>query len=97
MLLNLINLRKTLKIRDHQSMIAGAKALKGKEGKKTEWQVQSKSRRGGEEKKRISRLGNAAETSGELAEWLRLQRKNLNILDLPKRKGWSQSHKVNSW
>ena len=37
------------------------------------------------ELKKNSRLAGAAETSGELAEWRRLQRKNLSIPDLPKR------------
>ena len=36
------------------------------------------------------RFVGAAETSKELAEWLRLQRKNLNILGRLKRKEWSR-------
>ena len=35
--------------------------------------------------------------SGKLAEWRRLQRKNLSILDLPKRKEWPQCHRESSW
>ena len=42
---------------------------------KTEWQGQSDSRRG--EEKRSGRFVGASETSKELAEWRRLQRKNL--------------------
>ena len=38
-----------------------------------------------------------AETSKEHAEWRRLQRKNLNILGLPKRKEWPQCHRESSW
>ena len=33
----------------------------------------------------------------ERAEWRRLQRKNLNILGLPKRKEWPQCHTESSW
>ena len=33
----------------------------------------------------------------ERAEWRRLQRKNLNILGLPKRKEWPQCHRESSW
>ena len=39
----------------------------------------------------------AAETSRERAEWRRLQRKNLSILSLPKKKEWSQCHRESSW
>ena len=42
--------------------------------------------------KRNGRLVGAAETSKERAEWRRLQRKNLSILGLPKRKEWPQCH-----
>ena len=38
-----------------------------------------------------------AETSKERAEWRRLQRKNWNILGLPKRKEWPQCHRESSW
>ena len=31
------------------------------------------------------------------AEWRRLQRKNLNILGLPKKKEWPQCHSESSW
>ena len=47
--------------------------------------------------KRNCRLVGAAETSKERAEWRRLQRRNLNILGLPKRKEWPQCHKESSW
>ena len=46
------------------------------------------------EGKRNGRLVGAAETSKERAEWRRLQRKNLSILGLLKRKEWSQCHSV---
>ena len=39
----------------------------------------------------------AAETSKERAEWRRLQRKNLNVLGLMKRKEWPQCHREGSW
>ena len=60
------------------------------------WRGQNESQIVGEEK-RNGRLVGAAETSKERAEWRRLQRKNLSILDLPKRKGWSQCHRESSW
>ena len=50
----------------------------------------------GEEKKNGRLLG-AVETSKERAEWRRLQRKNLSILGLPKRKEWPQCHRESSW
>ena len=56
---------------------------------RTGWRGQNESQTGGEEK-RNGRLYGAAETSKERAEWRRLQRKNLNILGLPKRKEWPQ-------
>ena len=56
---------------------------------------QSESKIGGE-KKRNGRLVGAAKTSKELAEWRRLQRKNLSILGLLKRKGWPQCHRESS-
>ena len=49
------------------------------------------------EQKRSGRLVGAAETSKERAEWHRLQRKNLSILGLPKRKEWPQCHRDSSW
>ena len=49
------------------------------------------------EKKRSGRLVDAAETSKERAKWRRLQRKNLSILGLPKRKEWPQCHRESSW
>ena len=57
---------------------------------------QNESHIGGEEK-RNGRLVGAAETSKERAEWRRLQRKNLSILGLPKRKEWPQCHRESSW
>ena len=41
---------------------------------------------------RSARLVGAAETSEARAEWRRLQRKNLNIMGLLKRKEWPQCH-----
>ena len=49
------------------------------------------------EEKRNGRLIGAAETSKERVEWSRLQRKNLSLLGLPKRKEWPQCHRENSW
>ena len=49
------------------------------------------------EEKRQGRLVGAAETSEELVKWPRLQRKNLNILGLPKRKEWPQCHRESRW
>ena len=46
---------------------------------------------------RSGRLVGATETSKELAEWRRLQRKNLSILSLLKRKKWPQRHGESSW
>ena len=63
---------------------------------RTEWQGQNESQIVGEEK-RNGRLVGAAETSKKRAEWRRLQRKNLSILGLPKRKEWPQCHKESSW
>ena len=63
---------------------------------RTGWQGQNESQIIAEEKKN-GRLVGAAETSKERAEWGRLQRKNLNILGLPKRKEWSRCHRENSW
>ena len=63
---------------------------------RTEWRGQNESQIIGEEK-RNGRLVGAAETSKEHAEWRRLQRKNLSILGLPKRKEWPQCHRESSW
>ena len=63
---------------------------------KTGWRGQNESQIEGEEK-RNGRLVSAAETSKELAESRRLQRKNLNILGLLKRKEWPQCHRESSW
>ena len=49
------------------------------------------------ERRRNGRLVGAAKISGKLAEWCWLQRKNLNILALPKSKGWPQRPRVSSW
>ena len=49
------------------------------------WRGQIESWRGKGEKRNCLLFG-APETSRELAEWRRLQRKNLNTLGLPKRK-----------
>ena len=62
---------------------------------RTGWQEQNESQIG--EEKRNGRLVGAAETSKEHAEWRRLQRKNLKILGLPKRKEWPQCHRESSW
>ena len=43
------------------------------------------------------RLVGAAETSKELVKWRRLQRKNLNILGLTKKKEWPQCDNKSSW
>ena len=61
--------------------------VKGKMEKMTGWRGQSESQIGGEEK-RNGRLVGAAETSKKLAEWRRLQRKNMSILCMLKRKEW---------
>ena len=63
---------------------------------RTGWREQSESQIVGEEKRNGRHVG-AAETSKEHAEWRRLQRKNLNILGLPKRKEWPQCHRESSW
>ena len=63
---------------------------------RTGWREQNESQIVGEEKK-SGRLDGAAETSKERAEWRRLQRKNLNILGLPKRNEWPQCHRESSW
>ena len=63
---------------------------------RTGWRGQNETQIGGEEKKN-NRLVGAAETSKERAEWRRLQRKNLSILGLPKRKEWPQCHRESRW
>ena len=55
--------------------------VKGKMEEKTEWRGQSDKQIGGEEI-RSGRLVGVAETSKELAEWRRLQRKNLIIMSV---------------
>ena len=62
---------------------------------RTGWQGQNESQI--IEETRNGTLVGAAETSKERAEWRRLQRKNLSILGLPKRKEWSQCHRESSW
>ena len=57
---------------------------------------QSKSQIVGKEKKNGRPVG-VVETSKERAEGRRLQRKNLSILGLPKRKEWPQCHRESSW
>ena len=49
------------------------------------------------EEKRNGILVGSAETSKGCAEWRRLQRKNVNILGLLKRKEWPQCHRNSSW
>ena len=63
---------------------------------RTGWRGQNEGQTGGEEK-RNGRHYCVAETSKERAEWRRLQRKNWNILGLPKRKEWPQCHRESSW
>ena len=63
---------------------------------RTGWRGQNESQIIGEEKKN-GRLYGVAETSKERAEWRRLQRKNWNILGLPKRKEWPHCHRESSW
>ena len=70
--------------------------VKGMAEERTEWQGQNESQRAGEEK-RNGRLVGGAETSGEYAEWHRLQRKNLSKLGLPKRRKWPQCYKESGW
>ena len=55
--------------------------------------VRTERESGGEEKK-SDRLVGATETSKELAEWRRLQQRNLSILGLLKRKEWPRCHRV---
>ena len=63
---------------------------------RTGWRGQNESQIVGEKKKN-GRLVGAAETSKERAEWRRLQRKNLSLLGLLKRKEWPQCHRESSW
>ena len=70
--------------------------IKGKMEERTGWRGQNESQIVREEKKN-GRLGGAAETSKERAEWRRLQRKNWNILGLPKKIEWPQCHRESSW
>ena len=70
--------------------------MREKMEERTGWREQNESQIVKEEK-RNGRLVGAAETSKARAEWRRLQRKNLNILGLPKRKEWPQCHRESSW
>ena len=70
--------------------------MRGKIGERTGWRGQNENQIIREEKS-SGRLVGAAETSKEHAKWCRLQRKNLNILGLPKRKEWPQCHRESSW
>ena len=63
---------------------------------RTGWREQNESQIVGKEK-RNGRLVGDAKTSKELVEWRRLQRKNLSILGLSKRKEWPQCHRESSW
>ena len=47
--------------------------------------------------KRSGRLVGAAKTSKQLAEWPRLQQRNLNILGLLRSKEWPRCHRESSW
>ena len=49
------------------------------------------------DRRRSDRLVDAAETSKELAEWRRLQQRNLNKLGLLKRNEWPRCHRESSW
>ena len=66
--------------------------IRGKMEEWTGWREQNKSQMIGEEK-RNGRLVGAAKTGKEHADWRKLQRKNLGILGLLKRKEWSQCHR----
>ena len=70
--------------------------MRGKMEERTGWRGQNESQIEGE-KKRNGRLVGAAETSKERAEWRRLQRKNMTILGLLKRKERPQCHRESSW
>ena len=70
--------------------------IREKMEERTGWRGQNESQIVREEKKN-GRLVGAAETSKERAEWRRLQRKNFNILGLPKRKEWPLCHRESSW
>ena len=70
--------------------------VKEKMEERTEWRGRNESQIEEKEKKN-GRLYGVAETSKERAEWRRLQRKNWNILGLPKRKEWPQCHSESSW
>ena len=68
--------------------------VKEKMEKRIGWRGQSKNQIGGQ---RSGSLVGATETSKELAEWPRLQQRNLSILGLLKRKEWPQYHREGSW
>ena len=67
------------------------------EGKRRQFLQDGEDRARVREEKRNGRLVSAAETSKELAEEPRLQRKNLSILGLPKRKEWLKCHNESCW
>ena len=69
--------------------------MRGKMEERTGWRGQNENQIGGEER-RNGRLVGAVEISRERAERRRLQRKNLNILGLPKSKEWPQYHRESS-
>ena len=62
---------------------------------RTRWREQNESQL--VEEKRNGRLVGAAETSKELAEWRRLQRKNVSIIGLLRKKAWPRCHRESSW
>ena len=68
----------------------------GKMEERTGWRGQNESQIEEKEKKN-GRFVGVAKASKERAEWRRLQRKNLNILSLLRRKEWSQCHRESSW
>ena len=70
--------------------------MRGKIEERTGRRGQNESQTGGEEKKN-GRLVGTAEISKEHQGWHRLQRKNLSILGLLKRKEWPQYHRESSW
>ena len=67
--------------------------VKEKMEEKTRWRGRNDVRK---KEKKSGRLDGAAEISEEVAEWRRIQWKNLSILDRSKRKEWSQCHRASS-
>ena len=68
---------------------------RGKMEERTGWRGQNESQT--EEEKKNGSLYGVAETSEKRAEWRRLQRKNLTILGLPKRKESPQCQGESNW